>query len=110
MMSEQEEITSSELQEKLEKGEDFYIIDLRDPEEYGANHIPNSILIPLAELEEHLDDFDPSAEFVIHCTMGGKSIKAVDSMKEKGFQKVRVLSGGIQHWNFKTGQGDSYAK
>lgn len=110
MMDNQEEISSSELNEKFAKGDDFFIIDLRDPEDFGADHIPNSILIPLAELEEHLDDFDPSAEFVIHCKMGGKSVQAIDSMKEKGFQNVKVLSGGIQHWNLEKYKGEQHDK
>lgn len=104
------EISSSELNQKLQKGDDFYIIDLRDPEDYKSDHIPNSILIPLAELEEHLDDFDPSAEFVIHCKMGGKSIQVVDSMKEKGFQNVKVLSGGIHSWNMEKEKGVNHGE
>ena len=109
-MENQEEISSSELKEKLEKGDKFYIIDLRDPEEFGSDHIPNSILIPLAELEEHLDDFNPSDEFVIHCKMGGKSVKAIESMKEKGFQNVKCLQGGIHGWGLEKYKGEQNDK
>lgn len=105
-MVDHNEISSSELNEKLKKGDDFYIIDLRDPDDYKSNHIPNSILIPLAELEEHLDDFNPADEFVVHCKMGGKSVQIVDTMKEKGFQNVKVLSGGIHGWNMEKEKGE----
>ena len=95
------EIDAVELKAKLDRGDDFKLIDVREPHEFQICRIPGSTLIPLGELAKHLHELDQSAEYVMHCKMGGRSAKAVDLMKQSGFKKVRNMTGGILAWSDK---------
>jgi adenylyltransferase/sulfurtransferase len=95
------EIDAVELKAKLDRGDDFKLIDVREPHEFQICRIPGSTLIPLGELPKHLNELDPSAEYVMHCKMGGRSAKAVDLMRQSGFKKVRNMTGGILAWSDK---------
>ena len=95
------EIDAVELKAKLDRGDDFKLIDVREPHEFQICRIPGSTLIPLGELPKHLNELDPSAEYVMHCKMGGRSAKAVDLMRQSGFQNVRNMTGGITAWSDK---------
>src|SRR5580704_5121889 len=95
------EIDAVELKAKLDRVDDFKLIDVREPHEFQICRIPGSTLIPLGELPKHLHELDPSAEYVMHCKMGGRSAKAVDLMKQSGFKKVLNMTGGITAWSDK---------
>jgi len=93
------DITVQELRQKLESGEKFVFIDVREPwenEEFnlGAQLIPLGTLInSMYELEEHKND-----EIVVHCRSGARSGQAQAMMQANGFANVRNLTGGIMAW------------
>jgi adenylyltransferase/sulfurtransferase len=95
------EIDAVELKAKLDRGDDFKLIDVREPHEFQICRIPGSTLIPLGELPKHLNELDPSAEYVMHCKMGGRSAKAVELLRQSGFKNVRNMTGGIIAWSDK---------
>ena len=95
------DIDAIELKAKIDRGDDFKLIDVREPHEFQIGRIPGSTLIPLGELPKHLNELDPSAEYVMHCKMGGRSAKAVELMKQSGFKNVRNMTGGILAWSDK---------
>jgi len=95
------QIDAIELKQKLDRGDNFTLIDVREPHEYQIGRIPGSHLIPLGELPKHLGELDPQAEYVMHCKLGGRSQQAVDLMKQSGFKNVRNMSGGITAWSDK---------
>ena len=95
------EIDAVELKAKLDRGDDFKLIDVREPHEFQICRIPGSTLIPLGELPKHLNELDPSAEYVMHCKMGGRSAKAVELLRQSGFKNVRNMTGGILAWSDK---------
>ncbi len=90
-----------EVKQKLDRGDDFTLIDVREPHEYQIAKIPGAKLIPLGELPKHLNELDPQAEIVAHCKTGGRSQKAVDLLKQSGFKNVRNMTGGITAWSDK---------
>jgi adenylyltransferase/sulfurtransferase len=90
-----------EVKEKLDRGDKFELIDVREPHEYQIARIPGARLIPLGELPKHLANLDKNAEIVAHCKMGGRSQQAVDLMKQNGFTNVRNMTGGITAWSDK---------
>jgi adenylyltransferase/sulfurtransferase len=90
-----------EVKEKLDRGDQFLLIDVREPHEYQIARIPGAKLIPLGELPKHLNELDKNAEIVAHCKMGGRSQQAVDLMKQNGFTNVRNMTGGITAWSDK---------
>jgi molybdopterin/thiamine biosynthesis adenylyltransferase/rhodanese-related sulfurtransferase/molybdopterin converting factor small subunit len=92
------EITPVELKRRLDAGDDLFILDVREPNEYQINRIQGSTLIPLGEVPRRYQELDPNREIVVHCKMGGRSAKAVDYLRTVGFTKVKNLRGGILEW------------
>jgi len=94
-------ISAIELKQKLDRGDDFTLIDVREPHEYQIAKIPGAKLIPLGELPKRLNELDPNVEIVAHCKSGGRSQKAVDLLKQNGFKNVHNMTGGITAWSDK---------
>jgi molybdopterin/thiamine biosynthesis adenylyltransferase/rhodanese-related sulfurtransferase len=91
------EMQVEELKQKLDAGEDLYILDVREPHEYQICNIGGH-LIPLGDLPKRVSELDSSREIVAHCRSGVRSAKAVNFLKQAGFKKVRNLAGGILAW------------
>jgi rhodanese-related sulfurtransferase len=75
------------------------VLDVRPPEEYAAGHVPGAINIPLAELEQHLSEFDADHEIVAycrgpHCVL---AFEAVARLRDKGL-KARRMQDGYPEW------------
>jgi adenylyltransferase/sulfurtransferase len=96
--SSQTEITAVELKERLDRGDQLTIVDVREPNEYQINRIPGSQLIPLGEIPRRYAELDPEDEIVVQCKMGGRSAKAADYLRSVGFKQVLNLKGGILDW------------
>jgi molybdopterin/thiamine biosynthesis adenylyltransferase/rhodanese-related sulfurtransferase len=93
------EITPAQLAARIARGDDFDLIDVREPHEWDIARIPGARLIPLATLVNELPTLDSAREIVVHCKMGGRSAKAVQQLQASGFRKVWNLSGGITRWS-----------
>jgi adenylyltransferase/sulfurtransferase len=93
------DITPVEVKEKLDRGDKFQLIDVREPHEYQICSIPGAKLIPLGELPKRLNELDPAVELVAHCKSGMRSAKAIDLLKQSGFKKLRNMKGGILAWS-----------
>lgn len=94
-----EEITSTELKQRLDKGDDIQIIDVREDNEVAIGRIPNSVHIPLGQVLNRMDEIDPNRETVVHCKMGGRSARAIDALQRSGFKgKLVNLKEGIIGW------------
>jgi len=91
------DMTPEELKERLDRGDDLFVLDVRDPHEYQICNLGGH-LIPLKELPQRVGELDASREIVVHCKMGGRSAKAVDFLKQQGFTNVHNLVGGINAW------------
>ena len=93
------DINVQELKQKLDAGENFVFIDVREPWEYeefnlGARLIPLGSLMNMAwELEDHKND-----EIVVHCRSGARSGMAQAMLAAQGFSNVRNLTGGVMAW------------
>ncbi len=94
-------IDPTEVKIKQDRGDDFVLIDVREPHEYQICRIPGSRLIPLGELPKYLNELDPNADIVAHCKSGARSQKAVDLLKQNGFKNARNMTGGILAWSDK---------
>jgi len=77
----------------------FVLLDVRQPEEYEAEHLPGAKLIPLADLGARLSELDPEKPAIVYCAIGGRSRVASQVLAGKGFKEVFNLSGGIKAWN-----------
>ncbi len=95
------EIDPVEVKAKMDRGDHFVLIDVREPHEYQICSIPNAKLIPLGDLPKRLNELNSADEIVAHCKSGMRSGKAVDFLKQAGFRKVRNMKGGILAWSDK---------
>jgi adenylyltransferase/sulfurtransferase len=93
-----EEISVKDLKRRLDKKENFILVDVREPSEFEICRIPGSKLIPLGELPGRLHELDKQREILVHCKSGGRSKKAVKLLHEAGFQSLKNVTGGIEAW------------
>ncbi|HMK21327.1 MAG TPA: molybdopterin-synthase adenylyltransferase MoeB [Terriglobales bacterium] len=91
------EMQVEELKRRLDKGDDLYVLDVREPHEYQICNIGGH-LIPLGDLPKRVNELDSSREIVAHCRSGVRSAKAVGFLQQAGFRKVHNLAGGILAW------------
>ena len=94
------DIDPVEVKAKIDRGDKFVLIDVREPHEYQICRIPTAKLIPLGELPKRLNELDPDIEITAHCKSGMRSAKAVDLLKKAGF-RARNMKGGILAWSDK---------
>ncbi len=85
---------------KLFKDVDSHLLlDVREPWEVEKVALKNSLAIPLLCLENNLDLLRPEKWIVIYCHHGIRSLRACHLLREKGFDKVVSLKGGIHRWS-----------
>jgi molybdopterin/thiamine biosynthesis adenylyltransferase/rhodanese-related sulfurtransferase len=94
----QAETTVEELKRRLDRHENVFILDVRNPEEYQICRIPGSTLIPLPELPKRFRELDSEREIIVHCKSGMRSLKAQQFLRGQGFRTTKNLKGGILAW------------
>jgi adenylyltransferase/sulfurtransferase len=92
------EITPRELKDRLDRGDELFILDVREPHEYQICNIKGH-LIPLGDLPRRAAELDSSREIVAHCRSGKRSADAVQFLQQAGFRKIWNLKGGILAWS-----------
>ena len=95
-----QEISAKELKAKMDAGEDFQLIDVRQPEEYAFAKIEGAKLIPLGQIVQRMNEIDPNRETIVQCKAGGRSAMAIQALKNAGFEgELKNLAGGITAWS-----------
>jgi adenylyltransferase/sulfurtransferase len=95
-----EEITAAELKERIDRGDDLQIIDVREPNEYDIARIPGTRLIPLGQVTQRMGEIEEGRETVVHCKGGVRSARAIEALRGAGFKgKLLNLKGGITAWS-----------
>jgi rhodanese-related sulfurtransferase len=93
-------ITAEELKQRINAGEQLYIIDVREPAEYAEYNIGGK-LIPLGRIAgmqfDEIEDLK-DAELIIHCKAGSRSMQACMILESAGFTNVVNVTGGILAW------------
>ncbi len=92
------EISVRDLKERLDEGEDIFLLDVREPYEYKIANLQGH-LIPLSQLPAKAGDLNRSREIVVYCHHGNRSAFAVQFLKNLGFDRVLNLRGGIDEWS-----------
>jgi len=93
-----------EVKRMLDEGEDFLLLDVRSPGEYEQVHLPDSTLIPLGALRGRLDELPRDKEIVTFCKISLRGYEAALILKAAGFERVRVMDGGIAMWPYETAE------
>jgi adenylyltransferase/sulfurtransferase len=89
----------SELKRKMDAGEAFQLIDVREPFEYEIARIDGARLIPLGEIPDRASGLPREQAIVVHCHSGQRSAQAVRLLQQRGFTSVYNLDGGIDAWS-----------
>ena len=94
-------ITPTELKERLDRGDDLTIIDVREPHEWSIGNLEpyGARLIPLGQLPARMDEIDPTEEIVLQCRSGGRSARALEFLRAHGYERLWNLEGGILAWS-----------
>jgi adenylyltransferase/sulfurtransferase len=92
------DITVEELKQRLDRGDNVLVLDVRNPEEIQVCRLPGSTVIPLPTLPQRHGELDRGREIVVHCKSGVRSQKAIQFLRQQGFTNLKNLTGGILAW------------
>jgi rhodanese-related sulfurtransferase len=79
-------------------GTDVQLVDVREPNEWDAGHMPGAVLIPLGDLAVRARELDPARPVVVVCRSGNRSATATAFLLQSGFRDVKNLVGGMIAW------------
>jgi rhodanese-related sulfurtransferase len=85
-------ITVQELHER----DDVPLIDVREPDEFAAGHVPGAVNLPISTIGDHLDEL-PEGPFDVICQAGGRSARVVEALEARGHDATNV-AGGTGEW------------
>ncbi len=92
------EITPRELAARIAAGDEFSLIDVREPYEWQIGRIPGARLIPLGTLPAAMGAIDATRDVVVYCKSGQRSARATDALRAAGFRASNLV-GGILRWS-----------
>jgi rhodanese-related sulfurtransferase len=94
------EISPEEVKAKLDAGEKFVLLDVREPFEVATAQIQDSMLIPMGEVPSRAhQELDPEDTIVVVCHHGVRSMNVTVWLRQQGFENVQSLRGGIDAWS-----------
>jgi rhodanese-related sulfurtransferase len=96
-----QQMTVTELAERMTTGTAPIIIDVREPDEYAYVRLPNAVLKPLGGIYQWAQDLDKEQEYVLQCHTGSRSWQAAYMLERMGFKNVYNLQGGIDEWSLR---------
>ena len=91
------QITVKELKQRMDAGDDVFVLDVREPYEYQIANL-GAKLIPQNDVPKRLDEIDRQREIVVHCRSGQRSQRIAEYLAQQGYPKVKNLAGGILAW------------
>ena len=94
-------ITTAQLASKLQAAKKPVLIDVREPHEYAAGHVPQALNVPLGQVRARASEFDSAAETYVICQSGSRSRTASKTLTKAGFTDVASVNGGTSAWTGK---------
>ncbi len=94
------EITPEEVKSKLDEGEQFTLLDVREPWEFETASMPGAKLIPMGDVPSRVhQELDPENHIVVVCHHGVRSMNVTAWLRQQGFEKAQSMRGGIDAWS-----------
>jgi rhodanese-related sulfurtransferase len=94
------EITPEEVKSKLDAGELFTLLDVREPWEFEAARIDGARLMPMGDVPSRAhQELDPEGHIVVVCHHGVRSMNVTVWLRQQGFDKAQSMRGGIDAWS-----------
>jgi rhodanese-related sulfurtransferase len=94
------EVNVDQVKEKLDRGEKFILVDVREESEYAKDHLPGAIHLGKGIIERDVEERVPdmNAPIVLYCGGGYRSALAADNLQKMGYTNVLSMDGGIRGW------------
>ncbi|HVB86032.1 MAG TPA: rhodanese-like domain-containing protein [Candidatus Dormibacteraeota bacterium] len=93
------EISPREVQQMRARGENFLLVDVREPWEHDAARIEDSLLISLREIPGNVSRLAGAGPIVLYCHHGIRSLDAAEWLRSQGIDRARSMAGGIERWS-----------
>tara|TARA_A100001015_G_scaffold303066_1_gene392085 strand:- start:136 stop:462 length:327 start_codon:yes stop_codon:yes gene_type:complete len=98
-MTQHKNINVQQLKIKIDNGDNFILVDVREKFELDIASLPNAIHIPMREIPDNLDKLNTNHEIIVFCKSGIRSMNVCNFMYNNGFKRVFNLTGGIKSWS-----------
>jgi rhodanese-related sulfurtransferase len=97
------ETTVDDVKARLDRGDNFFLVDVREESEYAKDHLPNAIHLGKGIIERDIEERVPdlAAPLVLYCGGGYRSALAADNLQKMGYTNVLSMDGGIRGWREK---------
>jgi rhodanese-related sulfurtransferase len=97
------ETNVDEVKRRLDAGDKFVLVDVREESEYARDHLPGAIHLGKGVIERDIEDKvpNPQTELVLYCGGGFRSALAADNLQKMGYTQVISMDGGIRDWREK---------
>jgi len=97
------EVSIDDVKAKLDRGEKFLLVDVREESEYAADHLPGAVHLGKGVIERDVEDRvpDQNTPMVLYCGGGFRSALAADNLQRMGYTQVLSMDGGIRGWREK---------
>jgi rhodanese-related sulfurtransferase len=97
------EVTIADVKARLDRGEKFLLIDVREESEFAADHLPGAVHLGKGIIERDIEERvpDQNAALVLYCGGGFRSALAADNLQKMGYTSVFSMDGGIRGWREK---------
>jgi sulfur-carrier protein adenylyltransferase/sulfurtransferase len=95
-----DEVSVMDMKEALDNpSRGIKVIDVREPDEQQIAAIKGVPLLPLSQLPQRYKELDPAGSYYLHCKGGGRSMKALEFLRQQGFNNLKSVAGGITAWS-----------
>ena len=98
-----QETTVDQVKEKIDAGEKFFLVDVREESEFGKDHLPGAVHLGKGVIERDIEARIPdlNAPLILYCGGGFRSALAADNLQKMGYTNVLSMDGGIREWREK---------
>src|SRR3982751_1460354 len=95
------ELTVDDVKSKLDRGEKFHLIDVREESEWAAGHLPHAEYLGRGIIERDIETKipDTNAQIILYCGGGFRSALAAENLQKMGYSNVFSMDGGYRGWN-----------
>jgi rhodanese-related sulfurtransferase len=94
------EISPEEVKARLDAGEKFILLDVREPWEFETAHMDPAKLMPMGDVPSRANqELDPEDHIVVVCHHGVRSMSVTGWLRQQGFDKTQSMRGGIDAWS-----------
>lgn len=94
------EIDCQTVQQKLDSGEEFLLLDCREQDEHTLVNLPQATLLPMSEIQNRVTELEShkTSEIIVYCHHGMRSLQVAQWLKNQGYENTVSMAGGIDRW------------